>query len=73
MDGEGRDEVIYACLTSRFSIVGRLHDQELACSASDHQGSNFEHCVRGAVSPHHPQEVILTQFSKYLKVHIRMY
>ena len=30
----------------KLSIVGSLCDQEVACSASDRQGSNFEFCVR---------------------------
>ena len=29
----------------KLSIVGSLHDREVACSASDRQGSNFESCV----------------------------
>ena len=28
----------------KVSIVGSLRDREVACSASDHQGSNFESC-----------------------------
>ena len=42
---------------------------EVACSASDRQGSNFEFCVwRTAVpqSSRHPQEVLLAQFSLYV-------
>ena len=53
----------------KLSIVGSLRDQEVACSASDRQGSNFESCVRKAVSSHsshHPQEVILAQFSLFV-------
>ena len=41
----------------RVSIVGSLHDREVACSASDRQGSNFESCVLRTVSSqssHHP-------------------
>ena len=41
----------------KLSIVGSLRDQEVACSASNRQGSNFESCVWGAVSSqssHHP-------------------
>ena len=37
--------------------------------ASDHQGSNFESCVWRTVSSqssHHPQEVLLAQFSLYV-------
>ena len=50
----------------KVSIVGRLRDREVACSASDRQGSNFESCVWRTVSSlssHHPQEVLLVQFS----------
>ena len=49
----------------KVSIVGSLRDREVACSASDRQGSNFESCVC-TVSPHHPQEVLLAQFSLYV-------
>ena len=38
-------------------------------SASDRQGSNFESCVWRTVSSqssHHPQEVLLAQFSLYV-------
>ena len=67
-----------ACLESRrsrvrppswLSIVGSLRDREVACSASDRQGSNFESCVRRTESSHpshHPQEVLLAQFSLYV-------
>ena len=51
------------------SIVGSLRDREVACSASHLQGLNFKSCVWRAVSSHsshHPQEVLLTQFSLYL-------
>ena len=50
-------------------IVGSLRDREVSCSASDRQGSNFESCVWRTVSSHsshHPQEVILAQFSLYV-------
>ena len=53
----------------KLSIAGSLHDREVACSASDLKGWNFESCVRRAVSSHpshHPQEVILAQFSLYV-------
>ena len=49
--------------------VGSLRHREVACSASDRQGSNFESCVWRAVSSHsshHPQEVFQTQFSLYV-------
>ena len=53
----------------KVSIVGSLCDREVACSASDRQGSNFESCVWRRVSSqssHHPQEVLLAQFSLYV-------
>ena len=55
--------------TAWVSIVGSLRDREVACSASDRQGSNFESCVWRTVSSqssHHPQEVLLAQFSLYV-------
>ena len=53
----------------KVSIVGSLRDREVACSASDCQGSNFESCVWRTVSSqssHHPQEVLRAQFSLYV-------
>ena len=53
----------------KVSIVGSLRDREVACSASDRQGSNFGSCVWRTVSSqssHHPQEVLLLQFSLYV-------
>ena len=53
----------------KVSIVGSLRDREVACSASDSQGSDFECCVWRTVSSqssHHPQEVLLAQFSLYV-------
>ena len=53
----------------KVSIVGSLRDREGACSASDRQRSNFESCVWRTVSSqssHHPQEVLLAQFSLYV-------
>ena len=50
----------------KLSGVGSLRDREVACSTSDRQGSNFESCVWRTVSSqssHHPQEVLLAQFS----------
>ena len=50
----------------KLSIVGSLRDPEVA---SDRQGSNFESCVWRTVSSnssHHPQEVLLAQFSLYV-------
>ena len=53
----------------KVSIVGSLRDREVACSASDRQGANFESCVWRTVSSqssHHPQEVLLARFSLYV-------
>ena len=53
----------------KLSILGSLRDREVACSASDRQGSNFESCVWRTVSSHsshHPQEVLLAQFCLYV-------
>ena len=53
----------------KVSIVGSLRDRKVACSASDRQDSNFESCVWRTVSSqssHHPQEVLLAQFSLYV-------
>ena len=53
----------------KVSIAGSLRDREVACSASDRQGSNFESCVWRTVSSQlsqHPQEVLLAQFSLYV-------
>ena len=51
------------------NVVGSPRAREVACSTSDRQGSNFESCVWRAVSSHsshHPQEVLLAQFSLYV-------
>ena len=53
----------------KLSIAGSLRDREVACWASDLQGLNFESYVWRAVSSHsshHPQEVLLAQFSLYV-------
>ena len=52
----------------KLSIAGSLRDREVACSASDRQGPNFESCVWRAVSSHshHPQGVLLPQFSLHV-------
>ena len=53
----------------KVSIAGSLRDREVACSASDRQGLNVEFCVWRTVSSqssHHPQEVLLAQFSLYV-------
>ena len=56
-------------LAQRFNIVRRLRDREVACSASDRQGSNFVFCVWRAMSfhsSHHLQEVVLAKFSLFV-------
>ena len=53
----------------KVSIAGSLRDREVACSASDRQGSNSESCVwrtESSQSSQHPQEVLLAQFSLYV-------
>ena len=51
----------------KVSIVGSLRDREVACSASDRQGSNFESWrTVSSQSSHQPQEVLLAQFSLYV-------
>ena len=53
----------------KLSIVGNLRDREVACSASNLQGLNFESCVSREVSSHsshHPHEFLLAQFSLYV-------
>ena len=48
---------------------GNLRDREVASFASDRQGFSFESCVWRAVSSHsshHPQVVLLAQFSLYV-------
>ena len=57
----------------KVTIVESLRDREVACSASDRQGSNLESCVWKTVSSqssHHPQEVLLAQFSLYPHVYV---
>ena len=54
----------------KFSTVRRLRDWEAACSASDLQRMNFESCVWRAASSHsshHPQEILLAQYSLYVQ------
>ena len=53
----------------KVNIVESLRDREVACSASDRQVSTFESCVwrtMSSQSSHHPQEVLLAQFSLYV-------
>ena len=65
--GDLKETII--CLSHPFvklSIVGSLHDREVACTASDLQSLNVESCVWRALSSYHSQEVILAQFSLYV-------
>ena len=48
--------------------MGSIRHRDVACSASDCQGTNFEYCVRRAVSSHHHQEVLLARFSLYMHI-----
>ena len=53
----------------KVSIVGSPRDREVACSALDRQGLNFEFCVWRTVSSqssYQPQEVLLVQLSPYV-------
>ena len=50
----------------KLSIVGSLCAREVACSASDRQGSNFVWRTVSTHSSHHPQEALLVQFSLYV-------
>ena len=59
-----RNKMILSRSAVKIQYCGSLRDREVAYSASDRQGSNFESCVRRAVwglshPSHHPQEVIL--------------
>ena len=51
----------------KLCIVGSLRAQKVADSASDSQCWNFDFCVWRAMSSHHPQEVLLAQFSLYVQ------
>ena len=49
----------------KVSIVGSLRDREVACSASDRQGSNFESCVwRTGGSPGPVQPICAQRWPK---------
>ena len=50
----------------KLSIVGGGGVPWPRSSVLDHQGSNFKFCVWRTVSSHHPQEVLLAQFSLYV-------
>ena len=53
----------------KLRVVESLRDREVACSTSDRQVLNFESRVWRTVSSHsshHPQEVLLAQFSLYV-------
>ena len=70
LDGLKETKMLLPHPLVKLSIVGSLRGREVACSASDLQGLNFESCVWRAVyshSSHHPQEVFLAQFSLYVQ------
>ena len=65
--------LLTACLVTDIHVLsvlmGSLRDQEVASSTSDLQVPKFESCIWRAVSSHashHPQDVILAQFSLYV-------
>ena len=59
----------FLCGNAMIYLKYCLRDREVASSASDRQGPNFESCVWRTVSSqssHHPQEVLRAQFSLYV-------
>ena len=69
LGGLKETKIVSSPSTCESQYCGSLRDREVACSASDRQGSNFESCVWKTVSSqssHHPQEVLLAQFSLYV-------
>ena len=51
--------------TCKTQYCGGFRDREVACSVSDRQGTNL--CLEDSVThSHHPQEVLLAQFSLYV-------
>ena len=64
-----RNKMFLPCSLVNIHYCGD-RDREIASSASDRPSSNFESCVWRAVpsrSSHHPQEVLLAQFSLYVR------
>ena len=64
-----RNKCVFPAHSKRLNIVGILCHRELACSVSDCQGWNFEFYVwrvRSSHLSHHPQEVLLAQFSLHV-------
>ena len=67
LDGLKETKMFLSHSLVKLSIAGSLGDREVACSASDLQGLNFESCVwRASHSSHQPQDVLLAQFSLYV-------
>ena len=57
---------------AKIQYSGSICDREVACSAPDSKGSNFEFCVWRAVSSHsshHPHDVHLAQYTYSPNVH----
>ena len=66
-----RNKCFFPAHSYMLNIEENLCDQELAYSASDCQGSNSESCVWRVVSSHschHPQGVLVSQFSLYVHI-----
>ena len=69
LGGLKRNKDVSSLSTRKTQYCGSLRDGDVACSASDLQGWNFESCVWRAVSSHsshHLQKVLLAQFSLFM-------
>ena len=65
-----RNKMFLPCSLVNIQYCGE-RDREIANSPPDRQGWNFESCLWRAVSSHsshHPQEVLLAQFSLYVHI-----
>ena len=60
-----RNQMFLPCSLVNIPYCGDRH-REVASSAADRQGSNFESCVWRAVSSRSPQDVLLAQFSLHV-------
>ena len=69
LGGLKETKIVSSSSSCESQYCGEPRDREVACSASDRQGSSFESCVWRTVSSqssHHPQEVLVAQFSLYV-------
>ena len=64
-----RNQMFRPCLLVNIQYCGD-RDREVASSASDRQGSNFESYVWRAVSSRSPQMVLLAQLSLYVHLYL---